>query len=189
MLKRSEYRVRVKERYQQLNIWNDFVSLRDKYSRMGLTPADSFAAAMGEIEELYPEGKPQSIRGGAVPRKLVKLRPIMEDLQHDEHVRRLVKASAGRDSPPVKVFTWVFNHVGVPFTDIAPDDIPSPGAVYLLGKVKKDDKAYQKFLTDFAKLLPPRSQLEEVENRRSDDGRKQFQLLDQLEAEFYKTKE
>ena len=185
---RSSYRSRVKERYKRLNIWEDFVNLRYRYAEFGLTPAQTFAAAMEEIERLYPDGKPES-SGKPIPQKNKGLTPIMGEIKHDDHVRRLIKLCSGRDAAPLKVFTWVYNHAGIPWEDICPDDIPSPGAVYHLGKIKKDDKAYQKFLSEFAKLLPPRSQLEEAENRRTDDGRKVFTLLDQMERDLSHTKE
>lgn len=182
-MKRSVYRVRVKERYKQLHIWDDFVVARDKYTSFGLSPAESFHAAMEEIERLYPNGKPASTNQ-PIPKKNLNLKPIMDEIRHDDHIRRLIKATEGRDAPPLKVFQWVYNHAGIPWDDIVPDDIPSPGAIYHLGQIKKDPKAYQKFLTDFAKLLPAKGQLEEVENRRSDDGRKVFSLIQNLEREL-----
>lgn len=182
MPKRSVYRTRVKERYKQLNIWDEFVEIRDRLYSFGLTPAQAFAEATEAITKLYPEGKLESrAEGPSVD--------IMGEITHDAQVARLVKATTGRDAAPLKVFTWVYNHAGIPWEDICPDDIPSPGAVYHLGQIKKDPKAYQKFLTDFAKLLPPKSHLEDTESRRSDDGRKVFALIDQMERELTNPKE
>ena len=177
MVKRSVYRIQVKERFQQLGIWRDFVELRDRYVTLGLTPAQAFQAAVTEVEKKFPEGK------AAKPPPTQ--RPIMEEIGDQDTVRRLIRAAKGRKASPLQEFTWVYTHAGIEWSDIPPDDVPSPGAVYHLSKVKASDRDYQKFLTDYAKLLPPKSQLD-AEHRQSDDGRRVFSLIDALEEELSK---
>ena len=181
MVKRTVYRVKVKERYLALGIWKDFVELRDRYRELGLSPAQAFKEAMVEVERMFPDGKPKPGRKLAAPTP--KESPVMVEIEDRAVIDRLIRQARGRKSSPLTEFTWVYNQAGIPWGDIAPDDVPSAGAVHHLAMVKSNPKNYDRFLSDYAKLLPPRSQLEQTESQ-GDDGRPTLNLLDALEKEL-----
>ena len=83
------------------------------------------------------------------------------------------------------VAEWVFQNAFSEADEIAPDLVPSRGALGLLVWVQASPTNYSEFIrTIWAKLLPSKGQLES-EARFNDDGREQLKLLEEFEASFY----
>ena len=83
------------------------------------------------------------------------------------------------------VAQWVFENSQTMLDSIAPDDVPSRGALGLLVWVQASPASYAEFIrTIWAKLLPSKGQLES-EARFNDDGREQLTMLEEFEASFY----
>jgi hypothetical protein len=177
----SVWRKLVKDRYKKLGIWDDFVRIREEKKVSGLTPANAWRAAMDQVEKEFPDGKRKSRGPNADNPPQTRL--MMDDFVEDEIVAHFMEKARGKDTTTDKMFRWVFNHVGIAWKDINQEDVPCPGAVELLKRIKKDPKSYQSFMRDFAKLLPNKAQLEAGE-RHIDDGKAVFTILERAHKEF-----
>ena len=110
------------------------------------------------------------------------------DVIDDEQEIEIPKEYASRESflnsvstenNPIEDIRWVFHALGA--KDLKPQDAPSTGAWSLLQTLRNDEIALKSFYTTvYPKLLPTRAQLEKGENNRAEDGRKQFDLIDQI---------
>jgi hypothetical protein len=88
-------------------------------------------------------------------------------------------SSVSTENNPIEDIRWVFHALGA--KDLKPEDAPSTGAWNLLQTLKYNEIALNQFYTTvYPKLLPTRAQLEKGENNRAEDGRKQFDLIDQI---------
>jgi len=87
--------------------------------------------------------------------------------------------SVSTENNPIEDIRWVFHALGT--KDLKPEDAPTSGAWSLLQMLRYDDIALKSFYTTvYPKLLPTRAQLEKGDNNRAEDGRKQFDLIDQI---------
>ena len=110
MVKRTVYRVKVKERYEALGIWKDFVEIRNRYRELGLSPAQAFKEAMAEVEKRWPEGKPKPGKKMQVPTPQES--PIMAEIEDRAIIDRLIRLSRDRKSSPLQEFQWVYANAG-----------------------------------------------------------------------------
>lgn len=93
---------------------------------------------------------------------------------------RFSSSDIGKVDVPSDIL-WVYYNLGV--KDVHPEDAPNPGAWALLQHVQHDSGRVGDFYKGlFAKIVPSRSQIENME-RFKDDGREQFELLDRLSGE------
>lgn len=82
---------------------------------------------------------------------------------------------------PIDDIKWVYHALGV--ANLKPKDAPSPGAWLMLCSLREDEIALKQFYTSvYPKLLPTKAQMEKGDPR-AEDGRKQFDLIEQLLSE------
>ena len=91
------------------------------------------------------------------------------------------KVGRERDASEREVISWVFKNGRSDPRRLDADEVPSLGAVMLMEFIQESASNYRDFLQIWAKLLPQKAAIE-AEARFSDDGRKQFDLLDDFMA-------
>lgn len=98
---------------------------------------------------------------------------IMPDMMSREQF--LEYTSMGHDVK--RDLMWAFQALGA--KDLKPEDAPSCGAWFIYTTTFNNDLSKKAFITGpLTKLLPTKAQMEKDD--RAEDGRKQFDLIDQL---------
>lgn len=85
---------------------------------------------------------------------------------------------------PYDMVQWVFEYAGINPAAIAPEEVPSAGALKYLQLIQENPAAYADFMKSlYAKTIPDKKQMEH-EAKQRDDGRTQLRLLDAFDEEF-----
>lgn len=107
------------------------------------------------------------------------------DRWHKQWTALAKKVDRTRKADAYDEINWVLQNTLVPLMDILPVDVPSMGALAMLKWVKAHDSNLGKFMqTIYTKTIPDKKQVE-FGARFKDDGRKQFQMLDQFMESLY----
>jgi len=135
-------------------------------------------------DETHQETTPEPIElKGQGPYQYTRtIQPSPAPPGNSHTIKELIDAiGSERQAGEREVAQWVFNNAITPFESLDPLDVPSLGALQLLRWVQTSTTNYTEFIRSiWSKMLPNKSQLD-LENRFNDDGRKQFQLLEEFE--------
>jgi hypothetical protein len=114
----------------------------------------------------------------AYQRAVAEFSPLQAAGTDGELVAALALAARGRT--PVSVterVSWVMQNLALPWAEVEVEGVPDCGAVSLLDWAKRDPGEFFKLYD--SRLLPSRSQLDDVE-RMEDDGRELAGLMGAL---------
>ena len=92
-------------------------------------------------------------------------------MENDVIITRLVAVSVDRQASELDEVRWTYRHMLVPWEDICPETVPSPGALGLLAYAKRAENQ-KDFYTLWAKLLPRRSEMINGREPFFDDNRR-----------------
>lgn len=98
------------------------------------------------------------------------------------HWQRLAHAAKARVAGELSVIRWVADNFYVDPVNIESGKVPSVAALNWLRYLQEDDSSHAGFWSQYSRLLPSKTQMEQDAARR-DDGRAIFDLLDKIEAE------
>lgn len=139
----------------------------------------------------YPDPPPfKKLKGGVLTDFRNFEEPIPEAAQIIEDVKAapkkyessweaIAEQVEGRNADVLEVIQWVFDAAGLPLEKIDINTVPSSGALNLLKSCREG--GFQEFLRNgWYKLVPDKRQLE-YQSRFKDDGRQNFDLLDDFE--------
>jgi hypothetical protein len=174
----------IKERLQADGRWKPFVAERERLKADGVPAGDAWKMAAEKFPWLSPT---QIAKAKDVPREtsenIAGKGAIGIVAQDNNWTAKNLPSSAftNMDSTDTRaVIQWVFDNIGI--EDLSPKDAPSSGAWFLLQEVRSFPELRREFYkTIFPKILPTKSQLEEMLEKFADDGRKQFGIIDTLQ--------
>jgi len=172
-----------------------------RHGGMGMDSRIATATAAAEVlgERVYAEwAESQGVMGESVPSKADKVVvpgcpghrvakseggavrvSSRRDSGEAAEYARLRVAAKGRIAGELEMVRWVADNRLMPLEAIDVADIPCPAAVGLLEWARSPYGMSQFYGSVFVKLLPSKA-VQEAESRYSDDGRKQFAVIDRL---------
>lgn len=152
----SAEKIKIKNYLQNKGFWDEFVSQREALKKEGYKPHDAWVEALRVVESHHG---------------------ILTNKENPDVVPNL-KDSPGGMPDFVKVIGWIFEALGC--ENVLPETAPSPGTWAYYQRCKRSPTARESFYTQFWKLCPSKTQLDEG-MQFADDGRKVIDLIERIE--------